>query len=121
MSPEQALGLPVDHRSDVFAMGSVLYRALTGRPAFPGKEMARIVFDVAYRMPKRPGERVGGSPPDIDLVFALVLAKDRDRRFETATAFAEAFEAAAAGALGTALRARAAALLEQHPWGQAST
>jgi serine/threonine protein kinase len=117
MSPEQALGQPVDHRSDVFAMGSVLYRALTGQPAFPGKEAPRIMFDVAYRMPKRPREQAAGAPLDVDLVFALALAKDRDRRFETTAAFAQAFEAAAKGELDEQLRARGRALIEQHPWG----
>jgi serine/threonine-protein kinase len=117
MSPEQALGQPVDHRSDVFAMGSVLYRALTGQPAFPGKEAPRIMFDVAYRMPKRPRDQVPSAPFDVDLAFALALAKDRDRRFETTTAFAQAFEAAAKGALDEALRTRGRALIDQHPWG----
>src|SRR5262249_33625638 len=61
MSPEQALGHEVDHRSDVFAMGSVLYRALTGQPAFSGEETPRVMFDVAYRMPKRPSDQGGAA------------------------------------------------------------
>ena len=117
MSPEQALGLPVDQRSDVFAMGSVLYRALTGQPAFPGKEAPRIMFDVAYRMPKRPSDHADGIPSDVDLVLALALAKNRDHRFDTAAAFAQAFAAAASAALDAGLRARARSLLEQQPWG----
>ena len=117
MSPEQALGLPVDQRSDVFAMGSVLYRALTGQPAFAGKEAPRIMFDVAYRMPARPSEQVEGAPLDVDLVFALAMAKNREQRFDTAVAFAQAFEAAASGALDPGLRSRARSLLEQQPWG----
>ena len=116
MSPEQALGQPVDHRSDVFAMGSVLYRALTGQPAFPGKEAPRIMFDVVYRMPKRPGDQLRNAPPDVDLALAIALAKDREQRFESTVAFAQAFEAAAAGALAPALRTRAKAQLEQHAW-----
>ena len=62
----------VDHRSDLFALGSVLYRALTGQPAFPGKEAPRIMFDVAYRMPKRPSDHEVTLPPDVD-------ARVRDR------------------------------------------
>jgi serine/threonine-protein kinase len=117
MSPEQALGLAVDHRSDVFAMGSVLYRALTGQPAFSGKETPRIMFDVAYRMPKCPSDQSGAASPDIDLVLAIAMAKDREQRFDTATGFAQAFEAASLGTLGAALRARGRAVLEQHAWG----
>jgi serine/threonine-protein kinase len=117
MSPEQALGQQVDHRSDVFAMGSVLYRALTGQPAFPGKEAPRIMFDVVYRMPKRPSDELRNAPPDVDLALAIALAKDREQRFESTIAFAQAFEAAAAGALASELRTRAKKLLDQQAWG----
>ena len=97
-------------------MGSVLYRALTGQPAFPGKEAPRIMFDVVYRMPKRPSDQRRRIPPDVDLALAIALAKDREQRFESAAAFAQAFEAAAVGALAPALRSRAKAQLEQHAW-----
>jgi serine/threonine-protein kinase len=117
MSPEQALGLAVDHRSDVFAMGTVLYRALTGQPAFPGKEAARIMFDVAYRMPRRPSDQALSLPTDIDLVFAIALAKARERRFDSTTELAQALAAAASTALDPTLRSRAKSLLEQQPWG----
>jgi serine/threonine-protein kinase len=116
MSPEQALGQPVDQRSDVFAMGSVLYRALTGQPAFPGKEAPLIMFDVVYRMPKRPSDQLRNAPPDVDLALAIALAKDKEQRFESTVAFAQAFEAAAGGALAPTLRTRAKAQLEQHAW-----
>ena len=117
MSPEQALGLSVDFRSDLFAMGSVLYRALTGQPAFPGKEAPRIMFDVAYRMPKRPSDHARRLPEDIDLAFAIALAKDPKQRFDSAAAFAAAFEAAAADHMDEKLRVRANTLLDRHPWG----
>ncbi|HEX2679171.1 MAG TPA: serine/threonine-protein kinase, partial [Polyangiales bacterium] len=117
MSPEQALGLPVDARSDVFAMASVLYRALTGRPAFSGRDTPRVMFDVAYRMPKCPSDQSGTVSPDLDLVFAIAMAKDRERRFDTTLAFAQALEAASRGTLGASSRARGRSVLEQHPWG----
>jgi serine/threonine-protein kinase len=117
MSPEQALGQPVDQRSDLFALASVLYRALTGQPAFSGKEAPRIMFDVAYRMPKRPSDHMSGLPADVDLVFAIAFAKDRNRRFDSAESFVHALEAAAASRLDDSLRARARALLHEHPWG----
>jgi tRNA A-37 threonylcarbamoyl transferase component Bud32 len=116
MSPEQALGQVVDHRSDVFALASVLYRALTGQPAFPGKEAARIMFDVAYRMPKRPSDHDETLPADVDAVFAIAFAKDRARRFDSADAFVRALDAASVSALDETLRARARALLYELPW-----
>ena len=121
MSPEQALGQPVDHRSDVFAMGAVLYRALTGQPAFPGKETARIMFDVAYRMPRRPSDQARRVSDDVDLVFAIALAKEREQRFASAAAFATAFEAAADSKLDPAIRARGHALIAECPWGAVRT
>jgi serine/threonine-protein kinase len=117
MSPEQALGQPVDHRSDLFALASVLYRAMTGQPAFPGKEAPRIMFDVAYRMPKRPSDHIAGLHADVDLVFAIAFAKDRNRRFDSAETFVHALEAAAASRLDDSLRGRARALIHEHPWG----
>jgi serine/threonine-protein kinase len=117
MSPEQALGQVVDHRSDLFALASVLYRALTGQPAFPGKEAPQIMFDVAYRMPKCPSDHEPSLPSDVDAVFAIAFAKDRSRRFDSADAFVRALDAASASALDESLRGRARALLHEHPWG----
>jgi serine/threonine-protein kinase len=117
MSPEQALGQDVDHRSDLFAFASVLYRALTGQPAFPGRDAPRIMFDVAYRMPQRPSAHDPGIPGDVDLVFAIALAKERKLRFESADAFVRALEAARTAALDEGLRARAKVVLYEHPWG----
>ncbi|MGD8860454.1 MAG: serine/threonine-protein kinase [Myxococcales bacterium] len=118
MSPEQARGLAVDHRSDVFALGSVLYRALTGRPAFPGRETPRIMFDVAYAMPEQPSLQVPGLPHDLDLVLAVALAKSPEDRFDRAEDFVEALRAALHGdPLDPSLRAKAHRLLSRRPWG----
>jgi serine/threonine-protein kinase len=118
MSPEQARGLAVDHRSDLFALGSVLYRALTGRPAFPGRETPRIMFDVAYAMPAQPSHQVPGLPHDLDLVLAVALAKSPDDRFDRAEALVAALRAALHGEpLDPTLRAKAHRLLARRPWG----
>src|SRR5439155_13924929 len=66
MSPEQAQGREVDPRSDVFSLGAVLYRALTGRPAFSGPDLPQILFDIVYRCPTRPSEIVASLPRDVD-------------------------------------------------------
>jgi serine/threonine-protein kinase len=117
MSPEQARGLPVDARSDVFSLCSVLYRTLTGRPAFPGKDTPGIMFDVAYKMPDQPSLQAGGIPSDFDAVLALGLAKDPQDRLATPELVREALHRAAKNALDSTLRDRARALVERQPWG----
>ncbi len=118
MSPEQATGIEVDLRSDLFSLGALIYRALTGRPAFSGPDTPRVLFDVVYRSPTRPSELAPMLEPDIDLVLAISLTKDRDRRFASAAELATAFEAATHGALSAALRARGAAQVRALPWGR---
>jgi serine/threonine-protein kinase len=116
MSPEQAEGRDTDHRSDVFALGAVAYRALTGRPAFAG-EMLQVLFDIAYKSPVCPSDILPSLPPDVDLVLALALAKRADDRFDGALEMAAALREASRGALAPARRARAMALVEAAPWG----
>ena len=118
MSPEQARGLVVDARSDLFSLGAVLYRALTGQPAFRGADTPTILFDVVYRNPKRPSELAPSLPPDLDLVLAIAVAKRPADRFASATELADALQAGATGQLPRALRERAAAILGDLPWGE---
>jgi eukaryotic-like serine/threonine-protein kinase len=118
MSPEQAQGREVDPRSDLFSLGAVLYRSLTGRPPFSGPDMPQILFDIVYRSPTRPSEIVTGLPPDVDLVLAIALAKNADDRFAQPLELAQALEAASRNELSRSLRARGAAQTRALPWGQ---
>ena len=118
MSPEQAQGMDVDARSDVFSMGAVLYRAITGRPPFSGPDPLQIVLDVAFRNPARPTDIAPSFPEDIDLMLAVALAKDRQERFVSGTELAEAFRSALRGALESHLRDRADRILAKYPWGR---
>jgi Tol biopolymer transport system component len=79
MSPEQLQGKPVDARSDLFSFGCVLYEMLTGKRAFEGENPASVIAAVLEREPA-PLEI---SPP-LDRVVERCLAKDPDRRFQTA-------------------------------------
>jgi serine/threonine-protein kinase len=116
MAPEQANGAAVTHRTDLFALGVIAYRALTGRPAFEGEATAEILYKVVHAMPARPGEVVP-LPPEVDLVLAIAMAKDAGDRFDSAAELAQALDAAARGRLGAPLRARAERLLARLPWG----
>jgi len=122
MSPEQARGgHDVDLRSDIFSLGAVVYRALTGRPPFSGADMPAILFEIVYKSPVRPSESMPGLPRDVDLVLAIALAKRREDRFANAIEFAEALRRAARGRLPAALRDRARLLVDEYPWGKGVT
>jgi len=117
MSPEQARSEPVDHRADLHALAAVAYRCITGRPAFSGREVPAVLYEVVHAMPERPSAQ-GEIHPDVDCVLAIGLAKDREDRFASGRELAEALAAAGRGELSAELRERAAALIERYPWGE---
>jgi serine/threonine-protein kinase len=118
MSPEQARGVEVDGRSDVFSLAVLLYRAMTGRPAFPGDNTPQIMFDIVYKSPPRPSQVTPGLPTDVDLVMAIGLAKDPDDRFASASDLAAAFRHACKRRLDRELRRRGHAIIRAYPWGR---
>jgi serine/threonine-protein kinase len=118
MAPEQATGGEVSYRTDLYALGVICYRALTGRPAFGGEQTAETLYQVVYQMPPRPSE-VSRVPPEVDHVLMVAMAKDAAARFDSGEEIAAALEAAAKGVLAPELRARAEKLAEKHPWGKA--
>jgi serine/threonine protein kinase len=116
MSPEQARGGNVDHRSDVFALGVVTYRVLTGRPAFTGADSMQTLYNVVYKQPVRPSQLVKLAP-DVERVLALVLAKRRELRPATARLFAAMLADAFASKLSAEQREAADRLIGEQPWG----
>lgn len=93
MSPEQLRGEKVDGRSDLFALGSVLYQALTGRPPFAAEHVGAVTHAVAHSEPDPPSSKVEGIPHAVDRVVARALVKDRERRFATGQEMALALRA----------------------------
>jgi eukaryotic-like serine/threonine-protein kinase len=118
MSPEQARGAPADHRSDVYALAVIAYRALTGYPAFSGTDTPAVMFAVAHRMPERPSE-ISPLPPQVDDVLAVGMAKDPEHRFESARELAEHLAEAVHGRVAPDVRTRAWLLASDWPWGVA--
>lgn len=92
MSPEQALGTTeLDHRSDLFALGTILFNALTDTRAFSGPSLA-LVLDRIRAVDIPPITEVAPElPAALDAFFAKAMARDRADRFESAKAMATAF------------------------------
>ncbi len=116
MAPEQARAETVGPRADVFALAVIAYRALTGSPPFSGETSVEILFAIAHSMPVRPSELIS-TKEEVDAVLAIGLAKDPKRRFESATAFAEAMQLATRGKIDEELSDRAHTILNELPWG----
>jgi len=87
MSPKQAEGRPVDARSDVFAMGAVLYELVSGRRAFDGQTVMQTL-DAVRRSDPGPC----GGPPRLERLIRRCLAKNPEARFQTMTALRLALE-----------------------------
>jgi serine/threonine-protein kinase len=117
MSPEQARGGEVDHRTDLYALTAIAYRCLTGQPAFTARDVPTTLYRVVHAMPRRPSDVVDVNI-DVERVLAIGLAKRASRRFDGATELADALVSAARGTLDPALRARADRLIEKRPWGE---
>jgi eukaryotic-like serine/threonine-protein kinase len=84
MSPEQLEGKEADERSDIFALGAVLYEMATGRRAFEGKSQTSVIAAILEREPPPISSLQPMSPPQLDRVVKLCLAKDPDERVQSA-------------------------------------
>ncbi|HLK46314.1 MAG TPA: serine/threonine-protein kinase, partial [Acidimicrobiales bacterium] len=93
MAPEQAMGEPVDRRSDVFALGIVLYQLVTGKHPFRGENEFVTMARIREKAPAEPARNLlPDLPPAVDEVIQKALAKPKDARYPTMLDFARALE-----------------------------
>ena len=90
MSPEQTLGRKVDGRSDLFSAGAVLYQMLTGHQPFDGRDLIELLKDISSGNPPTISSARNDVPASLRRVVDRCLAKQPDKRFQSAGELAEA-------------------------------
>lgn len=118
MSPEQALGLPLDHRADLFSLGVVLYEMVTGKVAFPGTALATLAIQIAQEKVEPVDRTVSDCPAGLRFIIDKLLAKKPEQRFSTGAALEAALAReidaqteSAPGRRGVSLRIKLPAVL----------
>jgi serine/threonine-protein kinase len=94
IAPEQLMGGPLDARADVYALGCVLYQALTGEVPYPADSGMAKMYAHANNPPPAPSSVVPGLPPQFDEVIARAMAKDPNDRYLSAGDLGRAAKAA---------------------------
>ncbi|WP_437760715.1 protein kinase domain-containing protein [Sorangium sp. So ce1389] len=95
MSPEQVRrSKSLDRRSDLWSIGVIIYRCLTGRLPFPGEEIGEVFVAICTEDFPLPSSLAPELGPEVDRFFARALMRDPEHRFQSASELAEAFHAA---------------------------
>ncbi|MDX6225648.1 MAG: eukaryotic-like serine/threonine-protein kinase [Frankiales bacterium] len=97
LSPEQARGEHVDHRSDIYSAGCLLYELLTGQPPFTGDSPVAVAYQHVREDPVPPSQLVADLPAGADAVVLKAMAKNPANRYQSAVEMREDVERVIAG------------------------
>ena len=106
MSPEQVRGQPVDHRTDIFAFGAILYEMLAGRRAFQRSTSAETMTAILNDDPPAISQTGPSIPPALQRVVNRCLEKNPEQRFHSASDLAFALDALSDSGASPALGAQ---------------
>ncbi|MDX3909614.1 MAG: protein kinase [Sphingobium sp.] len=90
MSPEQAMGIPLDARSDLFSLGAVFYEMVAGKPAFRGAGLATLAIQITQQQPAPIEQEVSSCPRGLKFIIGKLLAKKPEDRFSDAALLRQA-------------------------------
>jgi eukaryotic-like serine/threonine-protein kinase len=120
MSPEQVLGQDVDHRTDIFAFGAILYEMLTGRRAFRRDSSVETMHAILTEDPAEASSSGNHVSPGLDRIVRRCLEKNREERFQSARDLVFAVDAMGAGNsapdIAAAINAPQSATRSHFPW-----
>lgn len=99
MSPEQVSGPQkyVDSRTDIYALGAMLYTIITGRPPFSAESMSELLEKIENEDPIPPGKIIAGIPRDVDSIILKAMNKNKAKRYGSGKEFADDIERAQKG------------------------
>lgn len=86
MAPEQAEGRAITPKTDIYAMGAMLYHMLTGRVPFPGETPSQVIQQHRFSLPEPPRNLVPEMPENLSMLIEVMLQKDPAKRIPTAAA-----------------------------------
>jgi len=89
MSPEQVRELPLDHRTDIYSLGVVMYQLLTGQLPFLASNNYNIVYQIIHGEPTPPSKLRHGIPETLDAIIARAMNKDVNARYQTWESFGQ--------------------------------
>jgi Tol biopolymer transport system component len=116
MAPEQLEGKPADVRTDIFALGSVLYEMATGHRAFEAKSQASLIVAILEHEPPPMTTLQPLTPPDLERLVKVCLAKDPDDRLQTAHDVMQELKWIAEAGASPAATAKAAVRVRVQVW-----
>ena len=99
MSPEQAIGnvKEIDHRTDIFALGTICYQALAGKVPFDAPTLPGVIYKICHEPHPKIAEQVEDLPQEVEEVLNRALAKDMDDRYNSAEQFVADLKTALSG------------------------